>query len=392
MAISNTNSYGCRNVAASTGIILTVCALVAIAVMIVIDPTNRAVTPVYITASAKFFTQDNFYTPDASAGFLYLPVFAELFFPLTLLGPVFCNLIWRTIIMLILSFALLRAIRRVNSGNGRFEILGFTLLFGIFGASGAVRNGQSTPLLLAATFLAFDAAYDRRFARAAIWATLAVVAKPLGIVVWLLIGATRPRSFPWLLGFLAIALLAPFAFANANYVYMIYEQFIATIMNISPELGRSARWTDFMAIVRAFGLSLDVRIVHAIQIVAAIVTLIAALVLMRKKDYLRAAVMPATLACSYMLLFNPRAEINTYILMAIPYSLLAAYLLCVRRKPFSALALGAACVALGTGALGARVMDIFDPWTKPVLLLFCIGVCCFALLRGHDDPALADQI
>ena len=129
------------------------------------------------------------------------------------------------------------------------------------------------------------------------------------------------------------------------------------------------------------------RIVHAIQLVAALMTLIAALALMRNKDYLTAAIMPATLACSYMLLFNPRAEINTYVMMAVPYSLLAAYFLCATQRVLSGLALGLACVALGTGALGTPVMDIFDPWSKPILLLFCIGVCCFSLLRGNGDDA-----
>jgi hypothetical protein len=387
MAISSTHPYPRRRAAARLGVILTVCAFAAIAVMIVIDPAKRAVTPVYIAAAAKFFAQDNFYTPEASGGFLYLPAFAALFFPMTVFGPVICNLIWRTLILAVLAFALSRAIRRVNSNIDRFDMTGLTLLFAIAGAAGAVRNGQSTPLLLAATFLAFDAAYDRRLAAAAAWATLAVVAKPLGIVVWLLIGGTRPKSAPWLLGFLAIALLAPFALADKNYVYFLYAQCAAMLSNVAPELGRNAEWTDFMAIVRALGLTLNAGVVHAIQLVAALMTLIAALALMRKKDYLTAAIMPATLACSYMLLFNPRAEINTYIMMAIPYSLLAAYLLCATQKAYSGLALGLACVALGTGALGAPVMKMFDPWSKPVLLSFCMGLCCFSLLRKTGDDA-----
>jgi alpha-1,2-mannosyltransferase len=387
MAISDPHSHRARSVAARLGIILTICALVAMAVMIVIDPTKRSVIPVYISAAASFFARSNFYTPEASGGFLYLPVFAALFYPMTIFGPLLANLIWRTLILLVLSFALLRAARRVNAGRDRFDIMGLTLLFAIFGAAGAVRNGQSTPLLLAATFLAFDAAYDRRFARAAGWATLAVIAKPLGIVVWLLIGATRPNSLPWLLSFLTITLLAPFACADANYVYFLYTQFIAMMSNISPELGGGAPWTDFMAIVRALGLSLDVPIIRAIQLVAALMTFIAALNLMRKRDYLTASVAPATLACSYMLLFNPRAEINTYIMMAVPYSLLAAHLLCATQKIYSGLAIAAACVALGTGALGYQVMKIFDPWSKPVLLLICIGVCYFSLWRKTDHGA-----
>jgi hypothetical protein len=102
-------------------------------------------------------------------GFLYLPTFAVLFYPLTMLGLRFCNLVWRSIMLICLFKALARAVSRVNAKHDRFTIMGTTLLFAIFGAAGAVTNGQTTTLLLAATFLAFDAAYDRRLARAAFW-------------------------------------------------------------------------------------------------------------------------------------------------------------------------------------------------------------------------------
>ena len=83
-----------------------------------------------------------------------------------------------------------------------------------------------------------------------------------------------------------------------------------------------------------------------------------------------------------MLLFNPRAEPNTYILMAVPFALLAAYLLRETRQRLAGGAVVVACVALGTGAMGRWVMDTFDPWSKPLLLIFVLVVCGTALLRG----------
>jgi uncharacterized membrane protein YciS (DUF1049 family) len=378
-------SYRRLSVAARVGLILAVCALITIAVMIVVDPNSRTVTPNYIIAAGNFVSRQNLYNPQLSGGYLYLPTFAVMFVPITVFGVTICNLVWRAICLVALWLALARAVRRLNTRSDHLEIVGVALLFALFGAADAVRIGQTTTVLLAVTFLAFDAAYDRRFAAAAIWATLAVIAKPLGIVVWLLIGGTRPKSLPWLASFLAMALLAPFAFAEAKYVDFLYTQFIAMLSNVAPEQGRYAEWADFMALVRATGLSLDGRIVDAIRIVAAIVTFIAAFAAMREKDYLRASVIPATLACSYMLLFNPRAELSTYILMAIPYGLLAAYMLRETRQRIPALAVGAACIGLGTGILGVRIMHALNPWSKPLLLIFAIGVCAFALLRSRED-------
>jgi hypothetical protein len=386
-AIALENSHRRLSVAARLGFGLTACALAAIAIMVVIDPVSRSVTPVYISAATKFFHHENFYDPQASNGFLYSPTFALMFSPMTVFGPTVCNLLWRALCLVALAFAMLRAARRLDSGRDALEIVGVALLFALAGAAGAVRNGQSTPLLLAASFLAFEAAYDRRFAWSALWATLAIIAKPPGIVVWLLIGGTRPRVIPWLLGFLALALLAPFAFAEAKFVEFLYGQFAEMLSDATPELGRGAQWTDFMAIIRALGVSLDAKAVDAIRVVAAAATLAGAFALMRGKDYLKGAVLPATLACSYMLLFNPRAEINTYILMAVPYGLLAAYLLRKTASRYAGWTLAAACVALGTGALGGPVMRAVDPWSKPVLLTVCLGVSAFAFLRKADDDA-----
>jgi hypothetical protein len=265
IAVSIYNFLCGRSLLAGLGFALTFGALSVIAIMIVIDPSARTVTPVYISAASKLFDRENFYTPETSDGFLYLPVFAMMFYPLTLFGLTICNLARRAAILLCLAFAVSRGVRRLNPRNSRSEIIGLTLLFAICGSAGAVRNGQSTTLLLAAIFLAFDAAYDRHFARAAAWATLAVIAKPPGIVVWLLIAGARPKSLPWLVGFLVIAFLAPFALLDMKYGYLLYAQFAEILLNASPELGRGAPWTDFMAIPRGVDLSIAPEVVYAIS-------------------------------------------------------------------------------------------------------------------------------
>ena len=163
-------SYRRLSVAARVGLILAVCALVAIAVMTVVDPNGRTVTPNYITAAANFVNRQNLYNPQASGGYLYLPTFAVVFVPITVFGVTICNLVWRAICLVALWLALARVVRRLNTRSDRLEIVGVTLLFALFGAADAVRIGQTTTVLLAVTFLAFDAAYDRRFAAAAIWA------------------------------------------------------------------------------------------------------------------------------------------------------------------------------------------------------------------------------
>ena len=370
------------SLAARLGVILSIGLVVIVAGMVIADPIHRSVSAGYLEAAIRFRQGEPLYNPEASSGFLYLPAFAVAYLPLSVLGFTLGDLVWRAATLALLAFAMLRVVRRLEPKNEQLEILGLALLIALVGAAGAVRNGQSTILLLSTTLLAFDAAYDRKFAKAAAWVTLAVLAKPLGIVVWLLIGGTRPAALPWLLGFLTVALAAPYAVADPAYVNAQYVEFIEVLLNISPEQGKVAAWTDFMAIFRALDLAIDQEVAYAIRAIAAVLTFAAVLILTRRRDYLTAAMFPATLACSYMLLFNPRAETNTYMLMAVPFGLLAAYMLRETKHIAAGRAVVIACVALATGALGRMVMDTFDPWSKPLLLIFVLTVCGVSLLRG----------
>jgi len=372
------------SLAARLGVILSSGMLIAVAVMVIIDPTKRSVSAGYMSTALEFLAGERLYSPETSAGFLYLPAFAVVYTPLTVLGLTLGDLIWRGATVALLAFAMLRVVRRLQPKCDELELFGLALLIGLVGAAGAIRNGQSTTLLAATTLLAFDAAYDRALAKAALWATLAVIAKPLGIVVWLLIGGTRPAALPWLILFLAVTLALPYAVADPAYVSAQYSQFVEVLRNISPS---EEAWADFAAILSVLDIPVSQAVAYGVRAIAAVMTFLAAFWLVRHADYLRAALFPATLACSYMLLFNPRAEPNTYILMAVPFAILAAYILRETTQVAAGRAVVVACVALGTGAMGRWVMDTFDPWSKPLLLIICLAICGWALLRGNRNAA-----
>ncbi len=361
--------------------------VITIAAMVIIDPAKRSVSVGYMASAVRFLAGKPLYDPEASAGFLYLPTFAAAYAPLTIPGLTVGDLIWRAINLALLAFAMLRVVRRLQPRCGTRELFGLALLVGLAGAAGAIRNGQSTVLLTAATLLAFDAAYDRALLKAALWATAAVIAKPLGIVVWLLIGGTRPAALPWLVACLAATLALPYAFADTAYVNGLYREFVEVLRHISPDLQPGASWSDFVAILTALDIPIGHAAAYGVRTVAAMITFAAVIWLMRHQDYLTAALLPAAAACSYMLLFNPRAEPNTYILMAVPFGLLAAYMVRETNKVGAGRAVVVACVALGTGALGSWVMDTFDPWSKPALLIFALLVCGIALLRRDGRPS-----
>ena len=374
---------------ARAGVIASVAALVAIAAMIVIDPTTHTVTPVYAGAVLRLLRGEALYDPHAIDGYLYSPTFALLYAALSAFGPILSQLLWRGLSVGLLVWALWRAASALAPSQ-RFPVLGLGLLISLFGALDAVRNGQSTTLLCAATLLAFESAHKREYVAAAGWAALAFVAKPLGFVVALLIAGAWTAAAPWVACMLLTALLAPFAYGDFLYVIQQYCDFVRMLVNITPGPDTTRGWTDFEGLLRPAGVVIAPVLDHAIRVAAGLATLIWTRRLVRSADYLTGAFFPATLACVYLLLFNPRAEPNTYLLMAAPFGLIASYFLIATKQRASGLAIAAACVALATGAFGHAVLELFNPWSKPLLLIVALAVAA-AALTPRTKPIEADS-
>ena len=363
---------------ARAGVIASIVAAVAIAAMIVIDPTRRSVTPVYDAAVLRLLRGESLYDPLAFDGYLYSPPFALLYAPFSAFGPILSQLLWRGFSVGLLVFALWRAATALAPSQ-RFLLLGLGLLLALFGGLGAVRNGQSTILLAAVTLLAFDSAHRRQYAAAAVWAAVAFVAKPLGLVVALLIAGAWTAAAPWVACMLLTALLAPFAYGDFLYVIQQYWDFVRMLSNIAPGPETTRWWTDFEGLFRPAGVTIPPILDGAIRVAAGLATLIWTRRLARSSDYLTGAFFPGTLACAYMLLFNPRAEPNTYVLMAAPFGLIASYFLIVTRQWASGLAIATACVALGTGPFSYAVRALVNPWSKPLQLIVALAVAAAAL-------------
>ena len=368
------------SLAARAGVILMIGMVIIISGMVAYDPSSRSVSAGYMKVALKFWNGEPLYDPTVFSGFLYLPSFAVAYLPFTAFGLPIGDLLWRAVTLGLLFYALMRVVRRLEPRHKIFEILGLAFLISLVGSAAAVRIGQSTTLLLATTMLAFDAAFDRAFVKAAAWATLAVIAKPLGVVVWLLIGGTSLAAVPWLIGFLGIAILAPYAVADTAYVNALYGDFADLLLVTMPaKTGK----VDFSTFFRILDISISVEAYYAIRVIAALLTLGAVYWLTRRRNYMESAVFTATLACSYMLLFNPTAETNTYILMAVPFSLLAAYMLRETKQVIQGIAVTVACVALGAGPLGIE-MNRIDPF----LLIFVVVVWrIFTAGRACDESA-----
>jgi hypothetical protein len=88
------------------------------------------------------------------------------------------------------------------------------------------------------------------------------------------------------------------------------------------------------------------------------------------------------LSAGYLMLFNPRAESNSYVILAPILAVMAARLLVVEGSRTGWLLLGLT-LALGNSSMGDPIWPWTKLWLKPVVALLFMGYLCHQSLRGE---------
>lgn len=284
-----------------------------IAGLVAVQPDVRTVTPEYRKASIEWWSGKPIYKRRVH-GYLYFPQCAILYTPITMLPQRVGEPLWRLLGIGLLAWSLWRlcgyfgGLRR----NVWFLIASAAAIPSTFSSA---RNGQAN--LHMAGLMAL-AAFD--FGRAA-WSCgvasllLTVVLKPLGIVPCLLAGACYLRKTAWriLVGLLILAAIS-FVHWNSQYVIRQYELFIET-MKIASQPDQPD-FCDIQGLLLVLRMHLPAFVLTAVRMAAALGTLLLAILAVRRYDPARGAFVCMLLAAGYLLLFNPRTETNSYVLLA----------------------------------------------------------------------------
>ena len=388
------------------------CGLIAWSAMIsgivlftMIAPNSRTVTVAYRFATDAFLRQGPIYPAGDGAvvdGFLYLPGFVALFLPFDLAGSRIGDSLWKACGALLLVYAAWRNCREIDGQAVRRNVVSLALLLAVPTASASVLNGQSNIHLAAACWLAILCALTGRYIELALWIGIAVLAKPIAIVVVLLIAAIAPRSIPALLCGLGWAAALPFGLASPNYVIALYQQCWTMLTDMAQ--GERAMAADFTGVVHRLGWTLGLTSSLLIRSGAAVLTWASAAASARKLRPNAAALAVTVAAMSYMCLFNPRAENVTYSIIAVPYgAVVALHLVDQRVRPLWIAETGL-LVILGFNGVSAQLAALTAFWFKPVVTLTILTLMIadlmvrretwqqtFAIL-DRDDRTAADRI
>ena len=295
-----------------------------VGIVVAVQPDKHTVTPEYRQASEKWWggTQ-SLYTTD-QGGYLYLPQAAILYTPYQLLPKRVGEPLWRLTGLGLLALGLWRVSKLLDPSQKERLFLAATLLV-IPSALSSARNGQVN-LPLAGLFLLFVADLASfRWNSATLWLLLGVLLKPIALAPALLAAACFAPLRLRLIGGFVICLAAAYLHPSSSFVTAEYHHFFQKFILAGSPLVKD-NFSDFFGMLWHWGIHPAPMIISGCRALAAGLTLLFALLAMRSfsGNQLLQAFAVMLLAVLYLMLFNPRTEENSYVMLAGFTALLAA--------------------------------------------------------------------
>lgn len=304
--------------------------MAVIAGIVAVQPDRRTVTPEYREAAEEWWAGEDIYEVRMH-GYLYLPQAAIIYSPFAALPGRVGEPLWRLVGLGLFAWCLWRLSGVFGGGRRGLWFLVATVA-AVPSSFSAARNGQMNLAMAALLGLAAVDLGRGAWNRAGVSLLLSVALKPLGAVPCLLAGGCNPKPMVWRLA-VGAAILGGVAFLHANPEYVVrqYELFVET-MQIARKPKQSL-FCDIQGMFWAFGVRPPEVVMTLLRAGAAAGTLGVAWLATRRYDAARAGFVCMLMAAWYLLLFNPRTETNSYVLIA----------------PFAGVLVAAALAAGGSG-------------------------------------------
>ncbi len=348
-------------------------------------PDKHTVTPAYRVASVKWWNGRESLYDESQIGYLYLPQAAVLYTPYQLLPLRVGEPLWRLTGLAFLSIALWRVAGRLLPEKQAHVFLVASLLV-IPASCASAQDGQvNLPLAGLMLLSAADIAISR-WGFATLWLLLAVMLKPIALAPALLAVACFAQLRLRFLCGLALCLAAAYLHPNPVYVTGEYHHFLHKFLIAGQPLIKD-RFSDFFGMLWHWGIHPAHEIITGIRAAAALFTLFLAHRISRQfcEDRFLRAFGVMLLSVLYLMLFNPRTEENSYVMLASFTALLAARDLIggdLRRGKW--LALFTLLLAVDSYGIIYRLTKL---WFKPLItLVFLILLITgkFSLLKSED--------
>jgi hypothetical protein len=351
-----------------------------VCVIVAVQPDRRTVTPEYRKASEKWWASEPGVYPKRN-GFLYLPQAAIFYTPFRVLPKRVGEPLWRLVMIGSLAGALWWAAKSLDKKNRGVIFLLATLLV-IPSCLASARNGQVNMPLAALYLLAALCVSSGRWWAAAACFAVSLGLKPISLAPMLLAGAAFPRLRLPMAAFTGLLLLLPFAHPDPTYVAIQYQDFVRCFLQAGRPSGHT--WCDLAGMLRTFGLQPGDDFMWAVRIAAALATLAISLRIARHADRLRAALGVTLAGAIYLMLFNPRTETNSYVILAALTALAGAMEILRHASARRAAAYVILAIVWGSENYGWPIFPLTNLWLKALCTLALAAWLAPALWTGRD--------
>jgi hypothetical protein len=351
-----------------------------VCVIVAVQPDRRTVTPEYREASDEWWDSEaEIYT--GKSGFLYLPQAAIFYTPFELLPMRVGEPLWRLVMLGSLAGALWWGAKRLGAEKAGMLFLFATLL--VLPASlASARNGQVNMPLAALYLFAALAIAGRHWWTAAACLALSLGLKPISLAPMLLAGAVFPRLI-WPLVVCTAALLAlPFAHPDPSYVVGQYREFLWCLTESARPTKHN--WCDFAGMLRTFGWTPGQDIQWIVRLIAAFGALGLAWRATRRSDPLRASLSVLLIGAIYLMLFNPRTETNSYVILAAFTALAGAYELVIHQSARRAFAYIGLAIVWGSENYGWPIFPLTNLWLKALCTLVLLAWLAPSIFKARE--------
>lgn len=365
-------------------------AFLVIAGDVVRRPASHTTTPTYRLASTNWWAGIDPYSNNMNSGFFYFPQAAILYTPFTWGPALLGDLLWRAAVFALFAWALVRLARLFPARDGLATSRAFLILtlLAVPSSLASLRNAQFDLPLAALILLATAEIAETRWTAATVWLCLAVALKPLAVVPLLLFGALYIRKLaPRLALGLAVTFLLPFLNPHPGFVAHEYARCGQALLWAAQTHAAHAppKFSDLAALLEHANIVLPDAVLTALRLIFALLFLgLGALALWRRGGPWAAWSIGA-LAVAYLMLFNPRTETCSYVMLA-PFTASLALLEWPRRRWLAwTLGIGSICCACDSIP---GLFHLTDRWLKPlVALLFVPVLVAFIMERRNSVRA-----
>lgn len=365
-------------------------AFLVIAGDVIRRPVSHTTTPTYRLASTNWWAGIDPYSNNMNSGFFYFPQAAILYTPFTWGPALLGDLLWRAVVFALLAYAFVRLARfflerEGPATPGTFLVL---TLLAMPSSLASLRNAQFDLPLAALILLAAAEIAEARWMAAVVWLCAAVALKPLAVVPLLLFGALYMRKLaPRLALGLAVTFLIPFLNRHPVFVAHEYARCVQTLLWAAQP--HAPKFSDLAALLEHVNVTLPDPVWTALRLIFALIFLGLGALAVWRREKSSAAWCVGALAATYLMLFNPRTETCSYVMLA-PFTASLALWEWPRRRWLSwSLGIGSICCACD-GIPG--LFHVTDRWLKPlVALLFLPVLVAVALERTGSVRAKASD-